>query len=516
MAKINFIPNDPKAIADMNMRQQEPRSRPAGRAGFSLPTPAPKKGPAQPGTAAFLYWQCNEAVLATLDMWEQIDSPVTKWARSVSPKKLIVEVDAGSDLNAYYDGNSLSFFHFPVAGGDMYSAASTDVVSHECGHALLDCIRPDLWAINFVEAAAFHEAFGDCVALLTALHDKATRTKLLSISPKLTKKSFVEAVAEDLSSAVKASQGASHPAAAPRRALNKFKWALPETLPEVGPPNVLSSEVHSFGRIFVGCFYDLIQVLFDKCATANEAALWKAAETAGKLLIEGTKNAPVEPRFFRAVGRGMLIADDRLFGGKNKSLIREAFDGHNVTLGSPAAISPTAGLAGPAPKKKGKGLVVAPRTMSAIRASVGWSTFGLTTRSLSLGQSKVSEVSTIRPIPLDSLSKDLKGVVADGHEAVIVSGSNHRAALVGNPPLESATRDEVLTFVGLLLKFNRLDYGKNKKRKKPARKSAIKGEAANVPASRLPTHRLAARGKKLTVERVRFSCGCGLPGLVCD
>lgn len=514
MAKINFIPNDPKAVADLKMREQTPRSRPVGLAHVRLPTPAPRKEPAQPGTSAFLYWQCREAVLATLEMWEQIDGPVTKWARSRSPKILDVEIDAGLDLNAYYNGQSLSFFHFPVGESDMHSGASTDVVSHECGHALLDCIRPDLWDINFVEVAAFHEAFGDCIALLTALADKATRKRLLAIAPRLSKRSFVEAIAEDLSHAVKESRGATHPAAEPRRALNKFKWALPDTLPEAGAPQILSSEVHSFGRVFVGCFYDLIQILFSEHATADDAALWKAAATAGKLLIEGTKNAPVEPRFFRAVGRGMLIADDRLFGGKNKAQVRKAFQQHNVALGSPAAVSPTAGLAGPAPKKKGKSLVVSTRTISDLRERVpGWSGSGLTIRSLNLGANEVSEVMHVRPIALDALSPDLKGAVAKGHETVIVSGSNQRAALIGNPPTGSATRDEVLTFVSLLLKFDRLARGEANRK---SGKKAIKKGAISTVGSRLPTHRLAARGKKRVVERVRFSCGCGLPSLFCD
>lgn len=519
MAKINFIPNDPKAIADMKMRQQTARTRPAGRAGFRLPTPAPKEEPAAPGTAAFLYWQCREAALAALEMWEAIDGPVTKWARSASPKILNIEVDAGLDLNAYYDGKSLSFFHFPVGGRDMYSGASTDAVSHECGHALLDCIRPDLWDINFVEAAALHEAFGDCVALLTALHDKATRRRLLIVSPALTKKSFVEALAEDLSAAVKASRGPTHPAAEPRRALNKLKWALPSTLPKAGPPDVLSSEIHSFGRVFVGCFYDMIQLLFAEQATKDQATLWKAAAIAGKLLIEGIKNAPIEPRFFRSVGRAMLIADDHLNGGKNKALMRKAFDQHNVALGSPAAIAPSAMLAGAAPKKKGKSLIVAADTIADLRLRVtGWSQPGLSTRSLNLGPGEVSEVVHVRPISLDSLSPDLRGAVAEGHEAVIVSESNQRAALIGNPPAESTTQDEVFTFVNLLLKFDRLSHGgtKSKAKGKTTKKGAVKkGAIEESKPARLPTHRLAAHGKKRVLERVRFACGCGLPSLAC-
>ena len=61
-----------------------------------------------------------------------------------------------------------------------WSGASTDVVAHESGHALLDQSRPDLWDSSYPETNAFHEAFGDCMALLTAFADPATRTAVFS------------------------------------------------------------------------------------------------------------------------------------------------------------------------------------------------------------------------------------------------------------------------------------------------------------------------------------------------
>jgi 3-hydroxyacyl-CoA dehydrogenase len=42
------------------------------------------------------------------------------------------------------------------AGKTFFSGASTDVVSHEVGHGLLDSIRPELWDAPFLEAGAFH------------------------------------------------------------------------------------------------------------------------------------------------------------------------------------------------------------------------------------------------------------------------------------------------------------------------------------------------------------------------
>src|SRR6185503_384361 len=157
-----------------------------------------------------------------------------RWARSADPRFLDLIPNAGVDLNAYYDGQSLSFFEYPTVGVITYSGASTDVVAHEAGHALLDTIRPDLWDTTFPETNAFHEAFGDCMAILTALADATTRRAVLA---SIRTANAVEATAEDLSAGVRRVLGARHPASAPRRARNTLQWALPSTLPSVGPPS---------------------------------------------------------------------------------------------------------------------------------------------------------------------------------------------------------------------------------------------------------------------------------------
>jgi hypothetical protein len=520
---INFLPNDPRAATQMPMRKQTPRKRPPGRARLSfLPSPAPAETPAQPGTPAFLFWQCREAVLAALEMWEQIDGPVKKWAKIQTLK---VKVDAGKDLNAYYDRKALLFYHFPVGSSMVFSGASTDAASHECGHALLDSIRPDLWHSNYTEISAFHEGFADCVALLTVLNDKPTRVKLLKVTKDLSKPSFVEAMAEDVAAAVKVVRGPSHPSAEPRHALNKFKWALPENLPEVAPPKVLCSEIHSFARVFVGCFYDVVRLIFAEQPSRTEAGLWKAAEIAMKLLIEGARNAPYDPRFYRAVGRAMLLADDAQNGGKFKPQIHKAFALHGVALGAPAAIAAVATLAGAAPswkgKAKSKSLVAAAATVRDIRARIGdKSGYKFATRSLRMGEGHVSELVYPKRVRLDSLGSQLKGVFAVGHLSTLVGSDNKQAALIGNPMPQSVADAEVRSFVRSLVKFNRLQCAKTTERvtreKKAGGKKAMGKRAVAKRAKgeehgmRLPTHRIVARGTMKTVERLRFACGCGL------
>src|SRR6478735_8098681 len=104
---INFLPNDPLAAEDIPLRQQKPKpNRPSERAAFKMPA-SPQEAAYAVGTVEFLYWQAREAVLTKLEMWESIDGPVKKWARSPNKKQLVLVIDGGEDLNAYYDGKAL-------------------------------------------------------------------------------------------------------------------------------------------------------------------------------------------------------------------------------------------------------------------------------------------------------------------------------------------------------------------------------------------------------------------------
>ena len=205
----------------------------------------------------------------------------------------------GSTANAFYDRSSLQFFRFDTAARTYFSGASTDVVAHEAGHGLLDAIWPDLWSSNFTEANAFHEAFGDCIAILTALADLDTRVALLQAADDLRGANFVEATAEDLSDAIRQGiadsilQNRFRNASKPRHALNSFLWQMPLNLPFEGDPGVLLGEIHSFGQVFTGCFWDLVSNIFAALPGNNEATLAAAARDAGALLFNAAREVPL-------------------------------------------------------------------------------------------------------------------------------------------------------------------------------------------------------------------------------
>jgi Fungalysin metallopeptidase (M36) len=500
---INFIPNDPLAGASMPTRRSAPRpNRPSNRAGFKFFDSVPE-GLFDQGTPEFLFWQCREAALLSVEVWETLNGNLTKWARN--RKRLDLQQDAGDDLNAFYDTHSLSFFHHSTGNKTTFSGESTDVVAHEAGHAFLDSLRPDIWGSTFTEVGAFHEAFGDCMAILVALFDQPTRRALLDISPNLRRGNFTEATAEDLSDGVRRALGSSHPASAPRHALNNFRFQLPTTLPPTGGPNALTSEIHSFGRIFSGCFYDLISNLFAASPQRNEAGLLAAAKTAGKLLIAGARKAPETQRFFQAVGRAMVLEDQAVNGGANRQQIIDAFARHDIALGSAAMVAPRASLEGKAPKlgAKAKKPTLSAATTKDLRKRIGAAPGSkLAVSAVEIGDERVAQVVHYREVPLGSLSKQLKGVVAVAAEPMLVGEAGGRAALVSALPEPNTTTDEVHTFVDTLLKNDQIAFDGRARAVKARRVGAVNGRQPHG----VPTHKVVTRDGKKVLTRIRFAC----------
>jgi hypothetical protein len=491
---INFIPNDPDAgAAAPGMRRKDPSpNRPSSSSGFTFSNQS-AEGEAAPGTPQFLFWQAREAAIVAVAAWEACAGQ-THTAWQGNRKKLPLMQDAGKDLNAFYDRASFSFFHETVGTETFFSGASTDVVSHEVGHGLLDSMRPDFFEVNFLEVGAFHEAFGDCMAILTALGDTETRQRLLAVAPNLRARDFVESTAEQLSRAIGLAIPG-HNAAEPRHAFNTFKFQIPSTLPDNGGPGALINEVHSFGMIFTGCFWNLIANLFNASATQDEAALLAAAKLAGKILIEGARGAVVRPRFLQSIGRAMVLADQNMNGGANRQHINDAFARHDILLGANAMMAPTMALAGTAPKGAKLG-TAAREDLRRRLGSVRGAKLSLSATDF-FGVKAVNAVQT-RGVQLGSVDPKLKGVVAMAHEPVIVGASGSRAAVMGAVPNVAETESEVKAFVGSLVAHRRIGYGRK------AKKAAV----AKRDFPEHVTHVVKSVGGRKVLQRVRFLCGC--------
>jgi hypothetical protein len=492
---INFVPNDPAAGARAPaMRvQRTRRARPVGRAGFTFDT-GHREGRFDQGTPEFVFWQCREAALAAVETWEAIAGPLTAWHGR--RKRLHILHDDGDDLNAYYDRESVAFFHRAVDGRTVYSGSSTDVVAHEVGHGLLDALRPDLWDAAFLEAGAFHEAFGDCMAMLTALDDAETRTSLLAATKTLKARNFVESTAESLALAIRALRP-THNAAEPRHAFNAFEYQIPETLPANGGPGALIDEVHSFGMLFTGCFYDLVASIFASGRTQTEASLLAAARAAGALLVKGAATAVVTPRFLQSVGRAMVLADDA-GGGGHRQRIRDAFEGHGIRFGPDALLAPSAVLDGAAPGPR-RNAVLGKDTQRDLARRLGVpATTGWSIGSIDVSGRRLTQAVHTRRVPLDTLDRRLRNVTMAAPVPVLIGESGGRATVMGQIPEPISTEREVHAFVASLLEHDQLRF------------AAVRRAAAPTilqPAGR-DTHEVVGSGRVKRLVRTRFRC-CG-------
>jgi hypothetical protein len=339
MATVSYVPNDPLASGGPPTRNVTARNYPPGDIAKFDVQPSAKPGKYDPLTPEFDYWQTKLALIGGLRTWKTLTgSFLDRWWGN--QRALPVLTDNGDDLNAFYDRSSLQFFHHGYGGVTVHSAESVDVVVHEQGHALLDAIRSDFFDVPFIEVGALHEAFGDCNAILNAFEDQATREATLKASPDLSKNQFVESLAEQLGDAIRREYGPdSVETGALRHALNTFRWVDPTGLPSWAPADQLAGEVHSFARVFVGAFYDVIRNIYAS-GPKGQLNLRNASRTAGALLISAVRTVPAAPDTFSGVGQRMVQADVSANKGVNAKAISDAFAAHGMTLAAPVTSLP--------------------------------------------------------------------------------------------------------------------------------------------------------------------------------
>ena len=292
-------------------------------------TPPPKVY--QPGTSDFRFYAAASALRRTADFWGAIVPSGTRWEVG---QRLPVILDDGVDLNAFYtrggfgDAPGLHFFHQNVAGRTFFSGESPDVACHEMGHAVLDAIRPQLFDAQTIEAAAFHEFYGDASAMLSALQTPSFRQAVFNETQGvLNRSSRLSRLAEQLGAAIRIQ----HPDVVDRdclrNAVNSFFYRDPQTLPPAGPASQLSSEPHSFSRVFTGAFLDAMAGIFrlqGNPASAND--LVKTSQDAARLLVAAVLNAPVVPDYYSQVAAHMISAGESApFNGKYRDVLKSAF-----------------------------------------------------------------------------------------------------------------------------------------------------------------------------------------------
>ncbi len=298
---------------------------------FKIGGTAPAPAVYEAGTPNFRFYSTAAALRRTADFWSTIVPTGTSWQIG---KVLPVTLDSGVDLNAFYtrgdfnDTPGLHFFHDSVGGRTFFSGESPDVCCHEMGHAVLDSIRPQLFDAQTIEAAAFHESFGDMSALLSALQVPSFRQEVLQeTGGTLNRSSRLSRLAEQLGAAIRVQ----HPDAVDpdclRNAANSFFYRDPQTLPPSAPANSLSSEPHSFSRVFTAGFLDALAGIFKmQGATPTDAGLAASTRQLAQILINAILLAPVVPDYYSQVAVHMVAASQTgPFDGKYKEILKGAF-----------------------------------------------------------------------------------------------------------------------------------------------------------------------------------------------
>lgn len=276
---------------------------------FRFPKPAPEPSVYPPGAADFRYWTAAEALRRGADFWSA-RVPLTEWQVGAT-LKVILDEEVG--LNAYYDRTALNFFYGPSPTGTVYSGESPDVVCHEMGHAVLDSFKPELWDVGSQEVAAFHESFADISAILSAIQLPSLRTGILQdTGGRLYVNSRLSRLAEQLGAAIRAQRPDAVDADCLRNAVNSFAYLDPTTLPNSAPAAHLSSEPHSFSRVFTGAFFESLGAALSaksqNPAMPTEAELLSVASDLAGILISAIKASPVVSNWYAQVAANMVIA----------------------------------------------------------------------------------------------------------------------------------------------------------------------------------------------------------------
>ncbi len=315
---------------------------PKARMKLAFDVAQPPAGLYDLGTPEFRWWTTAESLSRAVGFWQPLLPKATTWQGG---PELTVRLDAGDKLNAFYNRQTLSFFHATVKGQTVFSGDSPDVATHECGHAVLDAIRPELWSAMSHEVAAFHESFGDMSALLTGLQLPSVRDAVMAETGGiLNRTSRLSRVAEQLGWAVRQRTPCAADADCLRNAVNCFFYQPPEALPVLGPAALLSSEPHSYSRVFTAAFLLTLTGMVITIGPPSSAVLSEASQDAGRLLVAAVRAAPIAPNYMSQVAAAFVAADKQLFDGKYLDAIANGFIGKGLLTESAvqAASSPPA------------------------------------------------------------------------------------------------------------------------------------------------------------------------------
>jgi len=251
-----------------------------------------------------------------------IFQPKTNLSRWCAVDVLNVDPLAGRQANAFYDRENLKFFYFTKQQNEIFTCLSSDIVSHELGHAILDAMRPDFFSVASMEIWSFHEAFGDVASMICTLkHELIVDYVLKETNGNLRQKNIVSKLAEEMGKNLGYS-------AALRDSCNDFVYVNPSSLPKIVSGDGLANEPHSFARIMSGVFYDVMVEIYEKLGK-TASSLQHATDYILDSLVETSKVAPASANFYETFCQTWLKLDVAK-AVSYQDILKKVFDRRNI------------------------------------------------------------------------------------------------------------------------------------------------------------------------------------------
>lgn len=260
---------------------------------------------------AFIQVSVFATVLETMALFEEKDVLGRKLRWSFDGAQLLVVPRAGEWENAFYDrdSRSLQFFYFRSRGksrGQVYTALSRDIVSHETGHAILDGVAPDLYDSVTPQSLALHESVADLTALLSAFSSRTLRKQVLAeTGGRIDQPSAFSAIASQFQAGRIGSD---------TQTLDFAKHALRNLMSDRKlDPN--ETEPHALSEVLSAALYRLMLKIYDdvKPDRSPEAALAIAALRFRRIVLRALDYLPPGEVSFVDYARAILASDSASF-----------------------------------------------------------------------------------------------------------------------------------------------------------------------------------------------------------
>jgi hypothetical protein len=329
-------------------------------------------------------------------------------------------------------------------------------------------------------------------SILASLTLPTTRDRVIAeMGGRLNITSRLSRLAEQLGWAIRQSNPTAVDSDCLRNAANRLFYEQPELLPPQAPARQLSSEFHSFSRVFTGGFLDALNNMLAIAGAPTAQTLEGVAIDMGRLLVDGIMTAPVVPAYYSQVAASMIQAARTRNAGRYATAISSAFIERGLL--SPQAVASLTTAPRPQPQMGDAGVGFA--ATSAEGSADAMLSYG---PALSDGYAKgfadAPEL-PLRPIKGDGLGLQLLAHAAGETPLFDVAS----ASTFGMMPLPERTAESSAeAFVEDLIQTGRLDI------------SDVETPLSFASdQSERKTHKLVRTQNGVALKRLRFDCfGC--------